>query len=100
LHQILEATPTASTAWEAMTNEQFARIPKPSVATVDAVRATLQNQVGAFCEGLGRSETCLEFPDWRLGAFLNPVTLEARFAGRAQPTFPLPRRDLQKSRTI
>jgi hypothetical protein len=49
-NKILEATPTASTAWEAMTNEQFARIPKPSVATVDAVRAAIQNQMGAFCE--------------------------------------------------
>jgi len=37
--------PAAFAGWEAMTNEQLLESLKPSVATVDAVRAVLQNQV-------------------------------------------------------
>ena len=44
-NKILEAMPAAFAGWEAMTNEQLLESLKPSVATVDAVRAVLQNQV-------------------------------------------------------
>jgi ATP-dependent protease Clp ATPase subunit len=43
--KILEAMPAAFAGWEAMTNEQLLESLKRSVATVDAVRAVLQNQV-------------------------------------------------------
>ena len=37
--------PAAFAGWEAMTNEQLLESLKPSIATVDAVRAVLQKQV-------------------------------------------------------
>jgi hypothetical protein len=47
-NKILEAMPAAFAGWEAMTNEQLLESLKPSVATVEAVRAVLQSQVEAL----------------------------------------------------
>ncbi|MFZ0494926.1 MAG: ClpX C4-type zinc finger protein [Methylocella sp.] len=47
-NKILEAMPTAFAGWEAMTNEQLLQSLKPSVATIEAVRAVLQTQVEAL----------------------------------------------------
>jgi len=47
-NKILEAMPAAFAGWDAMTDEQFLEPLKPSAATVDAVRAVLQNQVDAL----------------------------------------------------
>jgi uncharacterized phage-like protein YoqJ len=40
--------PAAFAGWDAMTDEQLLESLKPSAATVDAVRAVLQNQVEAL----------------------------------------------------
>ena len=47
-NKILEAMPAAFAGWDAMTDEQLLESLKPSAATVDAVRAVLQNQVEAL----------------------------------------------------
>ena len=47
-NKILEAMPAAFAGWDAMTDEQLLESLKPSAATVDAVRAVLQNQVDAL----------------------------------------------------
>jgi hypothetical protein len=47
-NKILEAMPAAFAGWDAMTDEQLLESLKPSAATVDAVRAILQNQVEAL----------------------------------------------------
>jgi hypothetical protein len=52
-NKILEAMPAAFAGWDAMTDEQMTdeqllESLKPSAATVDAVRAVLQNQVEAL----------------------------------------------------
>jgi hypothetical protein len=44
-NKILEAMPAAFAGWGSMTNEQLLESLKPSIATVDAVRAVLQKQV-------------------------------------------------------
>ncbi len=44
-NKILEAMPGAFAGWDAMTNEQLLQSLKPSIATVEAVRAVLQTQV-------------------------------------------------------
>jgi ClpX C4-type zinc finger protein len=44
-NKILEAMPAAFAGWGSMTNEQLLESLKPSIATIDAVRAVLQNQV-------------------------------------------------------
>ena len=46
--KILEAMPAAFAGWGSMTNEQLLESLKPSVATVEAVRAVLQTQVEAL----------------------------------------------------
>jgi hypothetical protein len=47
-NKILEAMPAAFAGWGSMTNEQLLESLKPSVATVEAVRAVLQTQVEAL----------------------------------------------------
>jgi ClpX C4-type zinc finger len=47
-NKILEAMPVAFAGWGSMTNEQLLESLKPSVATVEAVRAVLQAQVEAL----------------------------------------------------
>lgn len=47
-NEILEAMPADFAGWEAMTNEQLLESLKPSVASVEAVRAVLQTQVDAL----------------------------------------------------